>query len=336
MKHPSASTGGVEMVRDMMERQVMHLSRLVDDLLDVSRLTRGKIVIRKEVVELAGIIHAAVEAVRPLLEEHRHELSVSLPREPIQVEADPTRLEQVLTNLLNNAAKFTEPGGKIWLSVEEEEDCVIIRVRDTGIGIAPEMLPRVFDLFEQAERRLDRSRGGLGIGLTLVQRLVELHGGTVQVVSEGLEKGSEFALRLPYQRGTGFTPLGRRAEDRSLAVPRCRRVLVVDDKVDAAASTAMVLRMEGHDVRVAHDGPAALWEAQSDPPDVVLVDIAMPGMDGYEVARRLRQLPGMEQVLLVAVTGYGQPHDRHRSREAGFDQHLVKPVEPEVLLQLLK
>jgi PAS domain S-box-containing protein len=337
MQQPGVGGAMLQQVRDMAERQVQHMARLLDDLLDVSRISRGRIELRKEAVDLASVVRRTVEATRPLIEERRQRLTVSLPPGPMRLEADPTRLEQVLTNLLNNAAKYTDPGGHVWLTAERDGDEVVVRVRDTGIGIAPDMLPCIFDLFVQVERRLERSQGGLGIGLTLVRRLVEMHGGTVTAHSDGPGKGSEFIVRLPTlspkqplpgarAAGEGGEPVG--------AAPQ-RRILVVDDNVDAAESLALLLRMEGHDVRVAHDGPAALAAVEADLPDLVFLDIGMPVMNGYDVAQRLRQRPGLEHLLLVAITGWGQEEHRRRSQEAGFDHHLVKPVEPDALHQLL-
>ena len=252
------------------------------------------------------------------------------------MEADPTRLEQVVTNLLNNAAKYTDPGGKVWVTAQLAGSEVVLRVRDTGIGIAPDMLPKVFDLFVQAERRLDRSQGGVGIGLTLVKKLVEMHGGRVEASSAGPGRGSEFVVRLPAAddpRAEGQAA----ARSRSAVPPPlpCRRALVVDDNVDAADSLALLLRLSGQEVRVAHDGPTALLAAQAFRPELVLLDLGMPGMDGYEVARRLRQQPESRTALVVALTGWGQDSDRRRSAEAGFDRHLVKPVEPSDLEKLL-
>jgi CheY-like chemotaxis protein len=260
---------------------------------------------------------------------------VSLPPQPVFVDADPTRVQQVAGNLLTNAAKYTDPGGHIRLTVRPEGTDVVLRVRDTGIGIAPEMLPRIFDLFVQAERRLDRSQGGLGIGLTLVRRLVEIHGGSVTAHSGGPGGGSDFVVRLPAlpedRRGE---LLRRQADDKKVAAATARRrLLVVDDNVDAAESLAVLLRLEGHEVRVARDGPAALAAAQAEPPEVVVLDLGMPGMDGFEVARRLRGQPGSGGVLLVALTGWAQEEDRRRCYEAGFDGHLPKPVEWDALRQ---
>ena len=336
MKMPGTNSAMIGQARDMAERQVQHMARLLDDLLDVSRISRGKIELRKEVLDLTAAVNRSAEAVRPLFEERQHELIVSLPPASLRVEADPTRLEQVVTNLLNNAAKYTDPGGKVWVTAQHAGSEVVLRVRDTGIGIAPDMLPKVFDLFVQAERRLDRSQGGVGIGLTLVKKLVEMHGGRVEASSAGPGRGSEFVVRLPAAddpRAEGQAA----ARSRSAVPPPlpCRRVLVVDDNMDAADSLALLLRLSGQEVRVAHDGPTALLAAQAFRPELVLLDLGMPGMDGYEVARRLRQQPESRTALVVALTGWGQDSDRRRSAEAGFDQHLVKPVEPSDLEKLL-
>jgi PAS domain S-box-containing protein len=337
MKQPGADGAVVERVREMMERQVQHMTRMVDDLLDVSRITRGKIELRKEVVDLATVVSRTVEATRPLIEDRRQELTVDLPPQPVRLEADPTRLEQVLANLLNNAVKYTDHGGHIWLSARKEGSALVLRVKDTGVGIAVDMLSGIFEPFVQSDRVLHHSQGGLGIGLTLVRSLVEIHGGTVTAHSEGAGKGSEFIVRLPAlwpnQQSTGVRAAGEGGEPVG-AVPR-RRILVVDDNVDAAESLAMLLRMQGHDVRVAHDGSAALAAVEADSPDAVFLDIGMPVMDGYDLAQRLRQQPGLENLLLVAMTGWGQEEDRRRSQQSGFDHHLVKPVDPETLRQLL-
>ena len=338
MKQPGAKASVVEQVREMMERQVQHMTRMVDDLLDVSRITRGKIELRKEVVDLASVVSRTVEATRPLIEDRRQELTVALPPVPVRLEADPTRLEQVLANLLNNAAKYTDQGGHIWLAAEQENGELVLRVKDTGMGLPAEMLSSIFEPFVQSDRVLHRSQGGLGIGLTLVRSLVEMHGGKVQAHSDGPGRGSEFIVRLPtlLQKESGRS---KRTADGSnepvLATSPKRRIVVVDDNVDAAESLAMLLRLEGHDVRVAHDGPAALAAVDADPPDIMFLDIGMPVMNGYEVAQRLRQRPGLENLLLVAMTGWGQDEDRRRSQEAGFDHHMVKPAEPAALQQLL-
>ncbi|HEY7312421.1 MAG TPA: PAS domain-containing protein [Gemmataceae bacterium] len=336
LKQLGASGAMAEQMRDMAEQQVQHMARLLDDLLDVSRISRGRIELRKDVLDVLAVVSRSVEAVRPLFEEWQHQLTVSLPPQSLRVEADPTRLEQVLTNLLNNAAKYTDPGGRIWLTAQRIGGEVVLRVRDTGIGIAPTMLSRIFDLFVQAERRLDRSQGGVGIGLTLVKKLVELHGGTVEAHSAGPGRGSEFVVRLPAApEGATAARGGAGSEAAVSASVPSRRVLVVDDNVSAADSIALLLQLAGHEVRVAYDGPTALLITQAFRPRVVLLDIGMPGMDGYEVARRLRQQPRLQPLLLVALTGWGHDEDKRRSKEAGFDYHLVKPTKPEAVRQLL-
>ena len=318
--------------RAIIERQVGVLKHLVDDLLEVSRITTGRVRLHLERVAVNGIVEHAVETVRPLIDQLGHELTVALPPEPIWLHADATRLEQVLVNLLNNAAKYTEEGGRISLTVQQEGNEVVLRVRDTGVGIAPELLPRIFDLFAQAERSLDRSQGGLGIGLALVQRLTELHGGSVAAYS-ALGQGSEFVARLPMAppvstpsvQGTGTVA----------AVSRSLRVLLVDDNVDTAESLALLVKAAGYEVRTAHDGPAALQAALDYRPNVVLLDLGLPGLDGFEVAKRLRRQPLFQNIVLIAVTGYGQESDRQHSLEAGFDHHLVKPADFGMVQQIL-
>jgi len=349
LETPGADRATVERAQQMMRRQVQNMARLIDDLLDISRITQGKVQLRKEPVALAAALAGAVEIVRHQVETRRQELSLALPREPVELDADPTRLEQIFGNLLANASKFTPEGGHLWVTAEpaDEEDGgareVSVRIRDDGIGMAPETLPRVFDLFMQGDRSLERARGGLGIGLTLVRRLVELHGGRVEAHSAGPGEGSEFVVRLPVLpagdakaegRGGGEdSPVADAARPPVAAAPR--RILVVDDSVDAAESLAILLRLQGHDVRVAHDGPAALAAAAAFHPEVVLLDIGLPGLDGYEVARRLRRRRRMAKALLVALTGYGQEEDRHRALEAGFDHHLIKPVIPQAVYELV-
>jgi PAS domain S-box-containing protein len=323
-----------EQARELAERQVRHLTRLVDDLLDVARITRGKIQLRKETLDLATVVARAIETSRPLIEARRHELTISLPDTPVRLLADATRVEQVLANLLNNAAKYTEEGGHIWLTAGREGGEAVMRVRDTGIGLPAEMLLRIFDPFVQAERSLARSEGGLGIGLTLVHSLVELHDGRVQVASEGPGLGSEFVVYLPAAPDIVDEPAGRGPKG-SPGNGHPLRVLAVDDNLDAAKTLGLLLQASGHEVRLAHDGPHALEAVTEFQPQVVLLDIGLPRMDGFEVARRLRLLPGGDQIFLVALTGYGQEEDRQRSHEAGFNQHLVKPVEPEELEKLL-
>ncbi len=318
--------------REMVERQVKHLARLVDDLLDVSRITQGSIRLRKEVVDLGAVVQRAVEATRALIESRAHRLSVQLPVEPVRLEADPTRLEQLISNLLNNAAKYTMPGGQIWVTALREGSEAVVRVRDTGIGVPPDVLDRVFDPFvQQTEGSLARTDGGLGVGLTLVRSLVEMHGGRVEAASPGLGQGSEFVVRLPAPPIEAGPP----AELAPATTPRALRVLVVEDNIDAAESLATLLRLWNHDVSVVHDGNTALETAREQQPEVVLLDIGLPGLDGYQVARRLREDLHLDHALLVAMTGYGQPEDRRRSQEAGIQYHFVKPVEPLVLRNLL-
>ncbi len=320
--------------RDVIERQVRHMTRLVDDLLDISRITRGKIRLQREPVAISAVVAQAVEASRPAIEARHHHLEVNVPAEPLWINGDSARLAQVLTNLLNNAAKYTEERGTIWLSAAAEDGMVVLRVRDTGIGIPPEMLAAIFDLFTQVDRALDRSQGGLGIGLTLVRRLVEMHGGRVEVHSEGAGRGSEFVVRLPaLERNHAPAPAAASGAPSPAPAVR-RRVLVVDDNVDSAHSLALLLQIGGFEVHQAHDGPAALQAAQSFHPEVVVLDIGLPGMDGYEVARRLRSEPTTRDAVLIAVTGYGQKEARSRSFEAGFDQHLVKPVDYTMLQEV--
>jgi CheY-like chemotaxis protein len=319
----------------MIDRQVGHLARLVDDLLDVSRITSGKIKLQKEAVELTTILARAVETSRPLIEARRQELTVTLPPEAIPIEADTTRLAQVISNLLNNAAKYTPEGGRIRLTVEKTAHEAVLRVSDSGMGIPADLLPQVFDLFTQGDRSLARSEGGLGIGLTLVKSLVEMHGGRVEARSEGAGKGSEFVVYLPILAPSPTAANNAEMEPLARTDGAPRRVLVVDDSADAAESLSMILQARGHQVRTAHDGPAALRAAADFRPEVVLLDIGLPRIDGYEVARRLRGEGGLKDALLVALTGYGQDEDRRRAEEAGFDEHLTKPANLTVLQDLL-
>jgi PAS domain S-box-containing protein len=322
-----------QQARDIIERQVGQLSHLVDDLLEISRITTGRVQLHQERVAVSGIVECAVESVRPLIDQHKHELTVSLSPQPIWLYADAARLEEVVVNLLNNAAKYTDDGGHIWLTVQPEDDACVLRVRDTGIGISPELLPRIFDLFTQAARSLARSQGGLGIGLCLVHRLVEMHRGTVMAYS-ALGQGSEFVVRLPMVESPALqppSPSKETAEPTGLSL----RVLVVDDNVDTAESMAMLLKVSGHQVRMAHTGPTALEAALDYRPNVVLLDIGLPEMDGYEVAKRIRQQPVLQNVMLVAMTGYGQDTDRLRSQEVGFNAHLVKPADFGKVQQIL-
>jgi PAS domain S-box-containing protein len=326
----------VAQTKEVMERQVHQMTRMVDELLEVSRIGRGKISLQTAPLDLAEVVATAVETSRPLVEARRHTLTVSLPERPAHVEADGARLAQVLSNLLNNAAKYTEDGGRIDLIVEQAQAEVVIRVRDNGIGMAPERLTSVFDMFEQIEGAADRSQGGLGIGLTLARSLVEMHGGKIEAHSDGLGKGSEFVTRLPALAEPATESAPKPAEKpHAPSATGGRRVLVVDDNVDSAESMAVLLRLYGHDVRLAHDGEGALEAALAFRPDVMFLDIDLPKMDGYEVARRLRLEPAMGGMTLVAMTGYGQEEERRRTREAGFHSHLVKPVDFDMLQELL-
>jgi PAS domain S-box-containing protein len=323
----------VHSASEMLERQVGHMGRLVDDLLDMSRITRGKIELRKERAELGAIIDHAVEASRVLCRSMDHELTVTMPKQPIYVNADPTRIAQVVGNLLNNACKFTDRGGRILLGLEREGEQAVIRVKDNGIGIAVEQIPRLFEMFTQLDTSLERSRDGLGIGLTLVKTLVELHDGTVEVHSDGPGHGSEFVVRLPVLLAEP-KPLSSSTQSPSRSGTG-RRVLIVDDNEDGALSLAMLLRLDGHDTHTAHDGVEALAAAERLRPDAVLLDIGLPGLNGYEVCRRIREQPWGKDLVLVALTGWGQEEDRHRSTAAGFDMHLVKPVDRAALAGLL-
>jgi PAS domain S-box-containing protein len=311
--------------RRVIERQVGQLTRIIDDLLEVSRITTGRVRVEPHRLEAKSVVERAVESARPLIDHRGHHLSVSFPSRPIWLQADPTRLEQVVVNLLNNAAKYTDEGGRIWVEVIEVGDEMLLKVRDTGVGIAPEMLPDVFDLFSQADRSLDRSQGGLGIGLSLVRHLVEMHRGTVEVQSAGLGQGSEFTVRLPMLLSPA-APTPKLSLLTSEPPQGCWRILVVDDNEDSAEILAKLLSRSGHDVRTAYTGPMGL-EAASFIPEVVLLDIGLPGINGYEVAQRLRLLPQLDGVKLIAMTGYGQEADRQLARDAGFDSHLTKPVD---------
>jgi two-component system CheB/CheR fusion protein len=325
----------VERAYAMMERQVGHLTRLVDDLLDVSRITRGLVELRRGPVNLADVADQATEMVTPAVEGRGHDLSVALPRKPLRVEGDAARLTQVVFNLLNNAAKYTDPGGKIWLAVEREGGQAVVRVRDSGQGMKAELVPKVFDLFTQGERTPHRSQGGLGLGLTLVKRLVEMHGGAVEARSEGPGRGSEFVVRLPALATEAEKPPPARTPVPPPAGVQVDRALVVDDNCDVAESLTWVLEGPAGEIKMVHSGPAAIQLAGQWLPDIILCDLGMPGMDGYETCRRLRQLPGLGKVLIAAVSGYGSEEDRRQSKEAGFDRHLVKPVGRAALEELV-
>jgi signal transduction histidine kinase len=322
-----------EQARETIERQVTNLVRLVDDLLDVSRINSNKFQLRRERVALAAIVQSALETSRPLIETSDQELTVTLPSRTIWLDADLTRMAQALANLLNNAAKYTPERGCIRLSAEQKGNEAVVRVQDTGIGIPQEMLPHIFEMFRQVDTSQDRSRGGLGIGLTLVKSLVEMHGGTVEVHSDGAGRGSEFVLRLPVMNKTAKSRSNRRVSQTSPATPR--RILVVDDNRDAADSLARLLEHSGHCTRIAHDGAEALETAASFRPDVILLDIGMPKLNGYQVAQQIRQQPWGRSTVLIAVTGWGQQEDRSKSERAGFDGHFVKPVDYAALTKLL-
>ncbi|MCY7313460.1 MAG: response regulator, partial [Pseudoxanthomonas sp.] len=338
--HAMRQTGGnqaaVQSAHVMMERQLSQMTRLIDDLLDVSRISRGTIELRLGRVELASAIGQAVEAARPLIDLMGHALTLSLPSQPAYLNADPTRLAQIIGNLLNNACKFTDAGGSIALVVECDGDTATIRVCDSGVGIALGQLSRIFEMFTQVDTTLERSNGGLGIGLTLVKSLVETHGGTVQVHSAGVGEGSEFVVRLPLLAQAPGQPVAEPAPaglaPASLA---SRRILVVDDNRDSAASLAELLQLDGHQTHIAHDGLEAVEAAERVRPDVVLLDIGLPKLNGFDAARRIREQPWGKDMVLVALTGWGQDEDRRKSSEAGFNAHLVKPVDPMALATLL-
>jgi len=318
---------------DITDRQVRQLTRLVDELLDAARISQGKIVLQRAPLDLCTLMTECIEAQRPFIAGRRQTLTQSLPSQPVWVHADPARLQQVISNLLSNAIKYTPDEGGMHVAVTTDDGQAMVSVRDNGMGIEPDLLPRVFDLFEQGHRTLDRSQGGLGIGLTLVQLLVKLHSGRVEALSAGVGHGAEFRVYLPLQPQAADT--SRVAEPAAAGPVVRRRILVVDDNVDVADTTAAILGLSGHTLCIAHGGAEALAQAEAFRPEVVLLDIGLPVMDGYEVARRLRELPATREVLLIALTGYGQATDRQRGREAGFDEHLLKPIDPTVLDALI-
>ena len=322
-------------VQAIVERQVDQLVRLVDDLLDIARITQGKITLQQEIFDLRAIIEQTVEISQPLIREYKHQLELSLPDEAIKVRGDPARLTQVVANILNNAAKYTPIGGSIRLALTRTNDAVAISVRDNGSGIPQEIMPHIFDLFTQANRTLHRSQGGLGIGLTLVRQIIEMHGGTVQAFSAGPGQGSEFIVRLPVFSAENCVDLKQEPTLIEARMNR-QRILVVDDNMDSAESISALVALLGHEVKSVHDGDTALEVARSFRPDVVLLDIGLPGKDGLEVARILREDPAFSDTRIVAVTGYGQEKDRRETRAAGFDDHFVKPVSLHALQNLLK
>jgi CheY-like chemotaxis protein len=310
----------------MMERQLVHLVRMVDDLLDVSRITLGKVALQRQRVEFRTVLNSALETTRGLIESRGHEVAVRMPQQELPLDADPTRLSQVVSNLLNNAAKYTPPGGRILVAVDTAGDELVLRISDSGIGIPKDMLNRVFDMFTQVGRTVEHAQGGLGIGLTLVRRLTELHAGSIEALSEGVGRGSTFVVRLPLAaplhdaKGDAADPVSETASDGI-------RVLIVDDNVDAAESLSMLLQINGSETMSAHTGESALDRAVAFKPDLILLDIGLPDLSGYEVAQRLRADPRTASTMLVALTGWGSDEYRKRATEVGFDRHLVKPVD---------
>lgn len=320
--------------QEIIEAEGRHMTRLIDDLLDLSRVARNTIELRRERVDFARIADRALESSRAVVEQHRHQIQATLPMRAVSLDADPVRLTQVLNNLIDNAAKYTPPGGRICIEAVHEDDWLVVRVRDNGIGVAPDALPRLFDMFFRADRSLERHEGGLGIGLTLVRQLVELHGGRVEATSAGLGQGSEFTLRLPALPPEAVAQDANDIADIPAGGRGCR-ILVVDDNRRAADSLALLLRLDGHEAHTAYDGLEALEAASRFAPHVALLDIGMPGLNGYDAACRIRGLPGGREMFLVALTGLGTPEDRQRASEAGFDTHLVKPVDVDALGRLL-
>ncbi len=320
---------------DVIDRQMNHMTRLVDDLLDVSRISRDKITLRKTRLSLTEVVNTALETSRPVLAAGGQAFAVALPDLPIYVDADPTRLAQVISNLLNNAAKYTDAAGRIWLTIAKDGRDAVISVRDTGIGIAADMLPRIFDMFTQADRSIDRAHGGLGVGLTVARRLVELHGGSISAASDGPGKGTTFTVRIPVSDADGESPADSSEQPGIASASGPLRVVVADDNRDAAESLAALLQMVGHDVRIAYDGVEAVGLATEYRPDAVVLDIGMPKMNGYDAAQKLRAGPAGKDMIIIALSGWGQEEDKRRSREAGIDHHLVKPLDPASLLRLL-
>jgi len=334
MKLAGGQPATIEKTRAMMERQLTQMVRLIDDLMDVSRIRLGKLELQKAHLRLPTVLNSAVETSRPLIDQMNHQLTVTLPKEALIVEADMTRLAQVFVNLLNNAAKYSDRGGQIQLHVERQGSDAVVTVRDTGIGIATEQLSRIFEMFMQIDASLEKSQGGLGIGLTLARRLVDLHGGSIHAHSDGLGKGSEFSVRLPLVNEASAVQAPE-VDDAPAAMKALLRILIVDDNRDAADSLSEMLKMMGNDTRTAYDGQQGVDLAGEYRPDVILLDIGLPKLDGYEACRRIREQPKGNGVVLIAVTGWGQDEDRRRSHEAGFDHHMVKPVDPQALLSMI-
>jgi CheY-like chemotaxis protein len=335
MRMRSDSPDTVTNVRGIIERQVKQLSLLIDDLLDIARVTNGKVELKKQAIDLRAIVSNAVETSMPLIEKGRHAFSLTLNDGALPVDADPARIAQVIGNLLTNAAKYTPPGGCIALTVEQDGDEAVISAIDSGVGIPRDSLETVFDMFSQVGRNMHHAQGGLGIGLSLVRQLVSLHGGTVAASSEGAGKGSTFVVRLPLDRSGAAAPGATPASGVAAGPGRSLRILVADDNVDAAVTLAALLEMYGHELRIAHDGYGALQLAAQFRPEVAFLDIGMPDMSGYEVARRIRDIAGLERIVIAAVSGWGAKDDLARSKEAGFDLHLTKPVAPSRLSDFL-
>jgi two-component system CheB/CheR fusion protein len=319
-----------------LERQIAHMVRLIDDLVDVSRISRGMVELRRERVDLAAVLNNAVEASRPLLDQYGHTFTLKLPGEPLFMDGDPVRLSQIFSNLLHNAAKYTAKGGRIHLSATRRAGDVIVRVEDNGVGIPPTMLPRIFDMFAQVDRSLDRYSGGLGIGLSVVKRLVEMHGGSVEAHSDGPGRGTEFLVQLPISMISGGSRRQPPGPTPEAAEPVKRRILIAEDNEDTASSLATILRIMGNDVRTVSDGLEAVARGRSFQPDVVLLDIGMPRLNGYEACRLIRAEPWGNAAVIIALTGWGQEEDRRLATEVGFDHYLVKPVETAALAKLLK
>jgi CheY-like chemotaxis protein len=337
LRSTQATDAVAERALGVMDRQLRQMVRLIDDLLDLSRISLGRIELRRERVDLAQVLQNAIEISRPLIAQSGHELVIDAAADvpaAIVVNADLTRLAQVFANLLNNAAKYTERGGRITVSAERVGDNAVVRVSDTGIGIPPHMLKRIFEMFTQVDRSLEKAQGGLGIGLSISKRLVEMHGGTLTAASAGIGRGSELTVHLPLAGMALSSP--PTAKDESQGGLRPKRIVVADDNVDAAVSLAMMLEMSGNETRTAHDGLEAVEMVEAFAPDAVVLDIGMPKLNGYEACRRIRALPGGERMLIVAMTGWGQDQDKRLSQEAGFDYHLVKPVEPAALERILE
>ena len=336
LRHARLDEARMRGITDIIIRQVGHITGLVDDLIDVSRVTRGLISTEKNPQDMQGIVNDALEQVRPTIEARRHQLTVSMPQQRLGILGDQKRVVQIITNLLNNAAKYTAPGGHIALTLTRDEQWVRLEVRDDGIGISPALLPRVFDLFTQGERSADRAQGGLGVGLAVVKSLAELHGGRVSATSDGHGKGSAFTLMLPLLEQAGEAAPAPLATGHGAALPQPARIMVVDDNPDAALMLSMLLEASGYQVATENSSHAALVRARDMRPEVCLLDIGLPGMDGYQLARQILALPGMADATLIAITGYGQEQDRRKTREAGFHHHLVKPVDPAQLSALLR